>query len=204
MSLFLSFKNMEEQNNNTNTTHTDISTQPTNIEMLNTFIDPNLMQNQQNAWNNVYKNYGSLPWTTKMWQEKSLAPIYSFINNHNLKINSLLDYGGGSGHIAVAMKENFDIPKVVVADISENAFNKEDLEKNNIKCQIASFPENVDGKFDSIVCWGVFHHINPTLYEPILQQFRKKLNDNGVLFLGAWSSKDKYLAGKDKAPSLYS
>jgi hypothetical protein len=116
----------------------------------------------------------------------------------------MLDYGAGTGHWSLALKKSLDIRNVVAADISDKGFDRGLLEQNGIKTTLASRPSEIDGVYDLILCWGVFHHISPKLYKSFLMQFSNLLADSGLLIIAGWSSRDEYFSKRKGVDSLYS
>jgi len=164
-----------------------------------------MVKDIKSVWDNVYTERGSnVPWATENWLNASLPDIINFIVSNGIKIDSLLDYGAGTGHFALALKSALNIPKVIAADISDKGLDKQRLVDAGIDFIITDQPKDVGGKYDVILCWAVFHHIDSKYYKDFLSQFHSMLNDDGVLLLGAWSSEDKHFAGKETAPGVYS
>jgi len=155
------------------------------------------------AFDNVYKkDVDNIPWTRREWLDDSKLPIFNYIQNQNLRPQSLLDYGTGTGHLAIAIKEQFDIPKIVAADITNNCIDREQLKYFGIDFIQALQPKDVSGKYDIILCWAVFHYLTKNQSIDFLTQFSKMLNKNGTLILSAWSSHDETFKGKCERISL--
>lgn len=172
--------------------------------MLNGTIMNTVNETKRKAFQKLYADEEILPWTTKEALDESLPLIIDFIKKNNIHIGSLLDYGAGTCHFAIALKQMLGIPKVVAVDFTENCANKEELAHSGVEFVVADRPEKVGGKYDAILCWTVLHSINPELHKEYLAQFAKMLNDNGVLLLSAFSSEDKAFAGKASMTSAYS
>ena len=123
----------------------------------------------------------------------NLLKIFEIEGKKKIENLEILDAGSGTGHRIINVAKYFKNCKFVGADISKNSLiiANELKKKNKIK--------NIDfvqkdiltnitklGKFDSILCMGVLHHLsNP---KKGLQILSKMLNTNGMIFL--------YLYGK--------
>ena len=130
-----------------------------------------------------------------------MSLVIDYVNKNNVQPKSLLDYGAGTGHLAVAFKEKFSIPKVIATDITTNGMDIELLKKHKVDFSQASQPKDVNEKFDMILSWAVFHYLDPKQCQEYLSQFAETLNDNGTLILGAWSSQDKFFEGQKSKTS---
>ena len=137
------------------------------------------------AWENVYNEHGqNVQWSTQERANIVVKLVADYIQENNRQINSLLDYGAGTGHISVALKNAFNIPNVVAVDIAENSFDKEALTRNGIKHIAASLPKDkIDGKFDLILCWSVLYH-DHKLLEQTISEFSKLLTQKGNILIG--------------------
>ncbi len=118
----------------------------------------------------------------------NLLKIFEIENKMKIDNLKILDAGSGTGHRIINVAKYFKTCKFTGADISNNSLNiaNELKEKNNVT--------NIDfvqkdilndittlGKFDSILCMGVLHHLsNP---KKGLQILSKMLNKDGVMFI---------------------
>jgi len=159
----------------------------------------------QKAWDDVYTEHGQdVPWATKANCDCAVPLIVDYVKRNKLTPQSLLDYGTGTGHMAIAIKEQLGIPRIIAADITDKGVDKKLLKRLSIDFVRANQPKDVGGKHDLILCWGVFHHVGPELSQEFLTQFADMLNDNGTLLAASFSPNDKYLAGQEKKRSAYS
>lgn len=94
---------------------------------------------------------------------------------------TVLDYGGGSGHLMQALIANGQ--KVAIYEPS-------DARANVVEERFSSWPSFIgavgprdEGSFDCIVCMEVIEHILDADYADFLQNLNKRLNDDGLLIL---------------------
>jgi len=161
-------------------------------------------QDIKKAYDKTYTELGSgVLWATEKWRDDGVNLMVDFVLKNNIPHSSLLDYGAGTGHFAVAFKDKLSIPKVVAADISEVAVDKRLLSQHGINFLQAAQPKEVGGKYDLILCWTVLMSFNPEQRKEFLAQFSKMLNEKGVLLIGTMSSRDKYFDGSEKKFSPY-
>lgn len=140
-------------------------------------------------WNNIYKNhFNDAPWMAETWQGNVLPILEPFIPGD---ARSLLDYGCGNGRMGLYFYEKgFDVD---LADISDYLIEKLNQEYGNTSIQIiqAGKPEDLgDRKYDVIIAWSLFHHLNPNDWGAFLDGFWRLLNDGGILFIGGWDITD--------------
>ena len=149
----------------------------------------------KDTWGNIYAEHGTdVPWSHQGSIESGLPVIVKFLKER--KVSSLLDYGAGSGHFAVALKEALLIPRVFAADITDGGADKKWLQQKGIEFILANQPKEVGKeKFDAILCWSVLNHLNRDLREAFLGQFAEMLTDRGSLLISAHSSKDPRMCG---------
>ena len=135
----------------------------------------------KNAWNKVYVTHGKdVPWSNKDNVDSSLPVIIDFLKKNHISTSSLLDYGAGSGHFAVALKEKLSIPRVVCADITDGGADREFLKQKGIEFVQVFQPKDVKEKFDIILCWSVLNHLDKNLREKFFAQFADMLMGGGA------------------------
>lgn len=139
------------------------------------------------AWNKLYSSsIDSLPWVNTEFPSEIMG---SFLEQ--LKTNSpkpkILDFGCGNGRLASYFYDNecdvylYDISNVILDHCIQNGYNKEHVFFNL---------DEINMKFDGILCWSVFHNIPNNEWNEYLQLFYNMLNDNGLLTLSAFTQKD--------------
>ena len=138
-------------------------------------------------WNGIYRSGQILPWTKRGWTDVSIECIKPYISTEDEKI---LDYGCGSGAISKFLAENGH--KVIASDISDAAVemlkSSKDITFDVIQ---AAHPNQINERnFNSIICMGVFHHINPEHWFSFLKDFSDKLVTNGKLIISGWDKND--------------
>ncbi len=128
------------------------------------------------------------------WYEKNLDPDLEYqINSMNLTKGKFLDLGTGPGTQAIQLdKLGFE---VTGADISKSAIYKAQQLSSKVSFVVddilnSSFPDNA---FDFILDRGCFHVFEPSLRKIYLNQIKKILKDDGILFLKVMSVEEKGL-----------
>ncbi len=138
------------------------------------------------------------------WYEKNLDLDLEYqINSMNLTQGKFLDLGTGPGTQAIQLdKLGFE---ATGSDISKNAIEKAKQLSSNVSFVVddilnSSFP---DDSFDFILDRGCFHVLEPSLRKDYLNQIKKILKDDGILFLKVMSIEEKGLP-KDEGPYRFS
>jgi len=128
------------------------------------------------------------------WYEKNLDSDLEYqINIMNLTKGKFLDLGTGPGTQAIQLdKLGFE---ATGSDISKSAIDKAQRLSSNVNFVVddilnSSFPDNA---FDFILDRGCFHVFEPSLRKNYLNQIKKILKDNGILFLKVMSIEEKGL-----------
>jgi SAM-dependent methyltransferase len=152
-------------------------------------------------WDTFYKEND----VEKMpWYEKNLDPDLEYqINSMNITKGKFLDLGTGPGTQAIQLdKLGFE---ATGSDISKSAIEKAQQLSNNVSFVVddilnSSFPDNT---FDYILDRGCFHVFEPSLRKDYLNQIKKILKNEGILFLKVMSIEEKGLPG-DEGPYRFS
>ena len=138
------------------------------------------------------------------WYKKNLDPDLEYqINSMNLSKGKFLDLGTGPGTQAIQLdKLGFD---ATGSDISKSAIDKAKQLSSDVNFIVddflnSSFPDNA---FDFILDRGCFHVFEPALREKYLNQIKRILKDNGILFLKVMSVEEKDLPD-DEGPQKFS
>lgn len=140
-------------------------------------------------WNNVYKNhFDDAPWMSESWQGNVLPLFEPFIPNN---AKSLLDYGCGNGSMGhYFYKKGF---KVDLADISDYLIERLKKKFRDTRIRIFQTDTPFDlgrRRYDVILAWSLFHHLNPTDWGPFLDGFWRLLRNGGILVIGGWDISD--------------
>ena len=138
------------------------------------------------------------------WYEKNLdQDLKHQINSMNLTGGKFLDLGTGPGTQAVQLaKLGFE---ATGADISKSAIDKAKQLSSDVNFIVddilnSSFPDNA---FDFILDRGCFHVFESSLRETYLNQIKRILKDDGILFLKVMSIEEKGLPD-DEGPCKFS
>jgi len=138
------------------------------------------------------------------WYEKNLDLDLEYqINSMNLTKGKFLDLGTGPGTQAIQLEKlGFESTG---SDISKSAIYKAQQLSSKVNFVVddilnSSFPDNA---FDFILDRGCFHVFEPMLRKDYLNQLKRILKDDGILFLKVMSIEEKGLPD-DEGPYRFS
>ena len=148
-------------------------------------------------WETYYKNNE----VTKMpWYDKNLDhDLENEIKTRNVSSGRFLDLGTGPGTQAIQLaKQGFD---VTASDLSENAILKAKNLSNEVNFVKDDFMNSKlqDNEFNFIFDRGCFHVFDIPQRATYVEQIKRILNKNGILFLKCMSIDEKDLPA-DKGP----
>jgi len=147
------------------------------------------------GWDEYYKETEV---ETMPWYEKNLDhDVENEIKSNNYNTGNFLDLGTGPGTQALQLsKYNF---KVTGTDISQNAIEKAKKLSNEIIFLVDDVLNSKlsDKKFNFILDRGIFHIFDISQRPQYVQQIKRILNDNGILFLKCMSVEEKNLPDND-------
>jgi SAM-dependent methyltransferase len=145
-------------------------------------------------WNDIYNNCltneKEVPWEQSDVVNKNKEIISDILSPLSQREKTLLDYGCGIGtYIDLFIEKNY---KVTIIDISSIAIDKcKELYKEKISLSlIQDSPDNINNKYDVVICWGVMHHIDPKNWNKFIEKFYKLLNDSGILIISGWDKEN--------------
>lgn len=151
----------------------------------------------QEFWDDIYMNhYQDAPWMDNSWKTEVLTVLESDVTKYAKKSKKplrLLDYGCGNGRMGYffflkGMKVDLsDISQVLIERLKEEYRNEKGL--GIIR---AGSPAELDAKnkYDIILAWNLFHHINPKHWKRFASQFLDRLKKQGVLLVCGWDKDD--------------
>jgi len=138
------------------------------------------------------------------WYEKNLDLDLEYqLNSMNLTKGKFLDLGTGPGTQAIQLEKlGFESTG---SDISKSAVDKAQQLSSKVSFVVddilnSSFPDNA---FDYILDRGCFHVFEPSLRKKYLNQIKKILKNDGILFLKVMSIEEKGLPD-DEGPYKFS
>ena len=138
------------------------------------------------------------------WYEKNLDLDLEYqINSMNLTKGKFLDLGTGPGTQAIQLEKlGFESTG---SDISKSAIDKAQQLSSKVRFVVddilnSSFPDNA---FDFILDRGCFHVFEPMLRKDYLNQLKRILKDDGILFLKVMSIEEEGLPD-DEGPYRFS
>lgn len=156
---------------------------------------------EDSHWNDFYRenDVKTMPWFLNKLDHDMLNEISS----KNLNQGKFLDLGTGPGTQAMQLI-NFGF-EVTGSDISQSAIDKakqQYSEPNYVVDNIlkSKFP---DDEFDFIFDRGVFHTLEKEQIPSYLEQIKRILKKNGLLFLKCMSKEEKGIP-TGRGPTLYS
>lgn len=146
------------------------------------------------AWKSEYKS----------WKGGRYSP--GLLNSFDRR-GRLLDAGCGSGKYAIPLSmRGFD---VIGMDVSLNALKMASERAVNRKLNIGFMAGNVyhlpfpDCSFDFIWCYGVLQHLLLKERELAISEFRRILNDRGILFIEVLGNEDMRYGGDEVEPDTF-
>ncbi|MFZ2410489.1 MAG: class I SAM-dependent methyltransferase [Candidatus Methanoperedens sp.] len=146
------------------------------------------------AWKSEYKS----------WKGGRYSP--GLLNSLDRR-GRLLDAGCGSGKYAIPLAmRGFD---VIGLDVSLNALKMARGRADNRKLKIEFMTGNVyhlpfsDCSFDVIWCYGVLQHLLLKERELAISEFRRILNEDGILFIEVLGKEDMRYGGDEIEPDSF-
>ena len=150
-------------------------------------------------WDKIYKkHFSDAPWMSEEWAKGGIRLLEDYIppkpNNRRL-----LDYGCGKALISDHfMQQGYHIE---LADISDELVKWLDSRHDDsVPIYLVDSPDMILGenKYDYIIAWGLFHHINPNLWMPFLDSFCRLMRKNALLLVSGWDDSDEVLKNEKK------
>lgn len=162
-----------------------------------------LLSEVKNAWNQVYgktRAVKNLPWVNTGIPVVILSDFIDMIQRKNDKDDvQILDFGCGNGRIGRFL-EGLEHCQVFYYDISEKALDycvSKGIPEERVIRDISKFKNH----FDGVVVWGVFHHMDPSLWNSQLEQIVDLLKPEGALLFGDFTKDDELFAQVDSRKS---
>lgn len=155
------------------------------------------------AWEKAYEDEDKikeLPWVSTELPTEILKNFVHIIRPcSNDDTLTILDFGCGTGRIGKKLIEQQNI-NVYYHDVSANALNY--CLQHGIKKEfVISDFEHCNKRFDGIIVWGVFHHIDPILWEYEMDLILGLLKPNGHLLFCDFSDEDRLFEKKQSRKS---
>jgi len=146
-------------------------------------------------WDSVYvRHFKDAPWLLNDWTSVGIAFARRYIDN-KFK-GKILDYGCGNASVSrVFIDQGCHVD---LADISHKMVEWLKVEFPFYNCGVmeVSTPGEIikkDEKYDFILTFGVFHHIDPEYWSEFMASFHRLLRFGGVLLIDGWDSTDDVL-----------
>lgn len=150
-------------------------------------------------WDKIYKkHFSDAPWMSEEWARGGIRLLDNYIPE-SPQNGCLLDYGCGNALISDHfMQKGY---KIELADISDELVNwLQARHDDSVPIYLVDSPDMILGesKYDYVLAWGLFHHINPNLWETFLDSFCRLMKKNALLFVSGWDDSDEILKKEKK------
>ncbi len=154
-------------------------------------------------WENLYKDQQveSMPWYNKDLD----TDLEEELDRRKISTGRILDLGTGPGTQAVKLYERGFT--VIASDLSEAAIKQASTRYNKDINKVNFIVDNIlnskfnDNEFDFIFDRGCFHVISINNRLQYIQEIRRILKDEGILFLKCFSEKEPQ---RESGPSRFS
>lgn len=153
-------------------------------------------------WDSVYvRHFNDAPWLLEDWTRVGVSFARRYIGE-NFK-GRILDYGCGNAAVSKIFMEQGC--RVDLAEISSKMvvwLNKE-YAKYDCNVMEVSTPGEINkrDKYDYILAFGLFHHIDPEYWPEFIAAFHRLLSPGGILLINGWDALDDVLSLNNmKAP----
>jgi 2-polyprenyl-3-methyl-5-hydroxy-6-metoxy-1,4-benzoquinol methylase len=145
-------------------------------------------------WNNIDKEWLCINIYVQSVLYNTVIPIYTTLRKLPLNNLTVLDYGCGSGALAILLNKAFNFKKLVLTDIDNyvSGFVKFYIKKTN---RTEIFWENIleydnDETFDFVECFDVLEHLENS-YEHLLKLDSKVIGGGLMALKIAFECEDK-------------
>lgn len=138
-------------------------------------------------WDEVYKK-GFKPWSDK---NKDTFFAQKIIQDAELTQSAkVLDYGCGEGILGkYFLAHGLNVDFAEISGVQVEALRKALGDKSTV--YQVNEPQDIEQKYDMIICSGVMHHIEPQKWESFLRQFQGLLKKGGALWIAGFDADDK-------------
>ena len=114
------------------------------------------------------------------------------------KKDVVLDYGCGNALISEHFMRKGHM--LELAEISNELVDWLSAHYRNIPIYLVTSPGDILGenKYDFVIAWGLFHHINPNLWGQFLEEFHRLMKPGALLLISGWDDSDLILKEERK------
>ncbi len=138
-------------------------------------------------WDDVYKK-GFIPWSDENKDNFFVKKIIQDVEPE--RSAEILDYGCGEGILGkYFLERGFKVDFAEISKIQVNALRKKFGNRSTVYA--VNEPQDIEHKYDLIICSSVMHHIEPQRWGSFLKQFRELLKKGGVLWVSGLDENDK-------------
>lgn len=149
-------------------------------------------------WDEIYQHHFSdAPWMGTQWAEGGMRLLDNYIPPCPPR-GCILDYGCGNALISEHFMQKGH--SIELAEISEELAKWLKNKYENVPIYLVNSPEEIDGKdrYDFIIAWGLFHHINPNLWGTFMDSFYRLMKRDSLLFISGWDDSDIVIKNEKK------
>ena len=150
-------------------------------------------------WDEIYqKHFSDAPWMSAEWAADGTRLLENYIPPAPPK-GCILDYGCGNALISDHFMHKGH--SLELAEISDELVNWLKAKyKSSIPIHLVDTPDEIPGqkKYDYVIAWGLFHHINPNYWRAFLKSFHRLMKKESLLLISGWDDTDSILKDEQK------
>ena len=151
-------------------------------------------------WDNIYNNhFHDAPWMDDSWKTPVMDRIASDMSRWLGKEPNgryLLDYGCGNGHMGVYfLKHQMRVDLADISSVLVKRLHAEFDGKPGVRVYRTDTPLDLpkSRKYDVIIAWNLFHHLDPSTWHDFLAGFMAKMKVGSLLLISGWDADDSII-----------
>lgn len=149
-------------------------------------------------WDKIYqKHFTDAPWMSPEWADAGTEVLEYYIPP-SPPSGCILDYGCGNALISEHFMRKGHM--LELAEISNELVEWLSAHYRNVSIYLVTSPGDIagDNKYDFVIAWGLFHHINPNLWGQFLEEFHRLMKPGALLLVSGWDDSDLILKEERK------
>lgn len=149
-------------------------------------------------WDEIYqKHFSDAPWMSHEWAYDGTRLLENYIPPAP-PTGCILDYGCGNALIPEHFMHKGH--SIELAEISDELVEWLKTQYRCVPIHLVNSPSDIEGedKYDFVIAWGLFHHINPNLWGFFLDEFHRLMKKEALLFISGWDDSDSILKNEKK------
>ena len=149
-------------------------------------------------WDEIYqKHFTDAPWMSPEWAQDGTRLLENYIPPAP-PAGCILDYGCGNALISEHFMHKGH--SLELAEISDELVKWLTSQHKDVPIYLVNSPSDIDGKnkYDFVIAWGLFHHINPNMWGSFLEDFHRLMKKEALLFISGWDDSDSILKNEKK------